>query len=142
MRVGDCLVVWKLDRLARSLKQLIQTVEALEKRGMRFLSLTEAIDTSTSGGKLIFYLFASLAEFERSLIQERTMAGLRSAKKMGRLGGRPSSLKATDLAMAKTLLKDCRITVEDIARRLNVASSTLYRYFPGRRSGLEDIVIR
>ena len=133
MRPGDCLVVWKLDRLARSLKQLIETVETLEKRNMGFLSLTESIDTSTSGGKLIFHLFASLAEFERSMIRERTIAGLIAAKKQGKVGGRPAALTADDLSMARTLLQNKDITMDAIARRLNIAPSTLYRYFPGGR---------
>ena len=87
MRDGDILVVWKLDRLARSLKQLIETVEGLEQQGVGFRSLTEAIDTTSAGGKLIFHIFGSLAEFERSIIRERTKAGLASARAGGRLGG-------------------------------------------------------
>ena len=89
MRSDDTLVVWKLDRLARSLKQLIETVEDLEERGIGFSSLTEAIDTTTPSGKLVFHIFAALAEFERSIIRERTMAGLNAARERGRLGGRP-----------------------------------------------------
>jgi DNA invertase Pin-like site-specific DNA recombinase len=138
MRKGDTLVVWKLDRLARSLKQLIETVEKLEARGMGLRSLTEAIDTTTSGGRLIFHIFGSLAEFERSIIKERTLAGLSAARRLGRRGGRPSALKAEDLVAAKALLKDANITVEDVAKRLSVAPSTLYRYLPGGRSSIED----
>ena len=88
MRSGDTLVVWKLDRLARSLKQLIETVETMEGQGIGFRSLTEAIDTTTSGGRLVFHIFGALAEFERSIIKERTMAGLVSARARGRVGGR------------------------------------------------------
>ena len=88
VREGDTLVVWKLDRLARSLKQLIETVEGLEKRQIGFLSLTEAIDTTSPAGRLIFHIFASLAEFERSIIRERTRAGLEAARRRGRIGGR------------------------------------------------------
>ena len=98
MRDGDTLVVWKLDRLARSIKQLIETVEMLEERGVGFRSITEAIDTTTSGGRLVFHIFAALAEFERSIIRERTVAGLASARARGRFGGRPPSLSDKDLA--------------------------------------------
>ena len=134
MRSGDTLVVWKLDRLARSLKQLIETVESLEGQGIGFRSLTELIDTTTSGGRLIFHIFGALAEFERSIIRERTNAGLASARARGRLGGRPRGLSDEDLAAAKALLSDPNIPVEEIAERLGVAVSTLYRYFPGGRS--------
>src|SRR4249919_2585508 len=103
MRQGDTLLVWKLDRLARSLKQLIETVEDLGSRGIGFRSLTEAIDTTTSGGKLVFHLFAALAEFERGIIRERTLAGLQAAQARGRLGGRPPALAAKDLAAAKAM---------------------------------------
>lgn len=132
----DVLVVWKLDRLARSLKQLIETVEKLEAQHIGMLSLTESINTTTSGGRLIFHIFASLAKFERSIIRERTTAGLRAAKQNGRIGGRPSALKEKDLAVARTLLQDASITVEDIAKRMQVAPSTLYRYFQGGRSAI------
>jgi DNA invertase Pin-like site-specific DNA recombinase len=137
MRKGDTLVVWKLDRLARSLKQLITTVEDLESQGIGFRSLTESIDTTTSGGRLIFHIFASLAEFERSVIRERTKAGLQAAHARGRLGGRPPALSREDLAAAKALLRDPAITVEQVAKRLGVAPSTLYRHLPGGRSGVE-----
>ena len=134
MRKGDTLVVWKLDRLARSLKQLIETVEAFGERGIGLRSLTEAIDTTTTGGKLIFHIFAALAEFERGVIRERTLAGLQAARARGRTGGRPPALKAKDLAAAKALLKDPEITVVEVARRLGVAASTLYRHLPRART--------
>ncbi|NEV62757.1 recombinase family protein [Thiorhodococcus minor] len=137
MRPGDTLVVWKLDRLARSLKQLIETVETLDARGIGFRSLTEAIDTTSAGGKLVFHLFGALAEFERAMIRERTRAGLASARSRGRVGGRPRSLGTDDLEMAKTLLANPEITVEQVAARLRVAPSTLYRYLPGGRAALE-----
>jgi DNA invertase Pin-like site-specific DNA recombinase len=137
MRKGDTLVVWKLDRLARSLKQLIETVEDLHDREMGFLSLTESIDTTTSGGMLIFHIFASLAQFERSIIRERTASDLAAARKRGRFGGRPASLSANDLIAAKALLRDSNITVKQIAKRLSVAPSTLYRHLPGGRSAVE-----
>ena len=137
MREGDTLIVWKLDRLARSLKQLIETVEHLEKLKIGFLSLTESIDTTTSGGRLIFHIFASLAEFERSLIRERTLAGLTAARKRGRIGGRPPSLTPEDLTIARAILKDPTITVQDVARRLNISKATFYRYFKGGRTVVE-----
>jgi|TARA_B110000211_G_C13980255_1_gene509037 DNA invertase Pin-like site-specific DNA recombinase len=134
----DTLVVWKLDRLARSLRKLIDTVEELEKQGIGFKSLTEAIDTTNSGGRLVFHIFGALAEFERGVIKERTMAGLKAAKDMGRTGGRPASLKIDDLIVAKALLKNKKITVKEAAKRLKVNPSTLYRYLPGGRSAIEE----
>jgi len=136
MRSGDTLVVWKLDRLARSMKQLIETVEGLDGRGIGFRSLTEAIDTTTPGGKLVFHIFGALAEFERSIIRERTNAGLKAARDRGRLGGRPPALSADDLAAARAMLRDPEITVEQVAKRLGVAPSTLYRHIPGGRGAL------
>jgi len=138
MRQGDTLVVWKLDRLARSMKQLIETVEGLDERGIGFRSLTEAIDTATSGGKIVFHIFGALAEFERSIIRERTTAGLKAARDRGKLGGRPPALSAEDLAAARAMLRDPEITVEAIAKRMGVAASTLYRHLPGGRSSLLD----
>lgn len=138
MRAGDTLVVWKLDRLARSLKQLIETVEALEGRGVGFRSLTENIDTTTAGGKLIFHIFAALAEFERGLIRERTIAGLASAKAAGRVGGRPRTMSESDVGAARALLSDPAISVAEAARRLNVSPATLYRYMPGGRTALRQ----
>lgn len=137
IRQGDTLVVWKLDRLARSLKQLIETVEDLDKRQINFRSLTEAIDTSTAGGKLIFHIFSALAEFERSLIRERTYAGLLAARSRGKIGGRPRKLDAAKLAAAKAMLSDPEITLEQVAQHLQVGIATLHRYLPGGRSGLE-----
>jgi DNA invertase Pin-like site-specific DNA recombinase len=136
MRAGDTLVVWKLDRLARSLRQLIETVEELHARQIGFRSLTESIDTTTSGGKLIFHIFGALAEFERAVIRERTQAGLAAARARGRLGGRPAALSADDLQAAKALLRDPEITVTQVAARLGVAPSTLYRHIPGGRSAV------
>jgi DNA invertase Pin-like site-specific DNA recombinase len=138
MRGKDTLVIWKLDRLARSLKQLIETVEDLGARDIGLRSLTESLDTTTSGGTLVFHLFAALAEFERSMIRERTRAGLQAARRRGRLGGRPPALTSQDLTEAKALLRDPAITVEQVAKRLGVASSTLYRHLPGGRSAVED----
>ena len=138
VRAGDTLVVWKLDRLARSLKQLIETVERLAVCDIGLRSLTEAIDTTTAGGKLVFHIFGSLAEFERSIIRERTKAGLDAARARGRVGGRPPALSEKDLIAAKALLANADITVEDVARRLKIAPSTLYRHFPGGRGAIKD----
>jgi DNA invertase Pin-like site-specific DNA recombinase len=137
MREGDTLVVWKLDRLARSVRQLIETVEGLEARGVGFRSLTENIDTTSPGGKLVFHLFAALAEFERGLIRERTMAGLASARARGRTGGRPRSLTDRDLIAIGALLADDQITVAEAAKRVGISPATLYRYFPGGRAACD-----
>jgi DNA invertase Pin-like site-specific DNA recombinase len=134
VRAGDTLVVWKLDRLARSLKQLIETVEMLSESEIGFRSLTENIDTTSPGGRLIFHVFGALAEFERSIIRERTTAGLTAARARGRVGGRPRSLSAEDLHIAKALLKDGKLTIAEIAERLEVAPSTLYKHLPRPRS--------
>ncbi len=138
MREGDTLVVWKLDRLARSMKQLIETVEGLEARGIGFRSLTEAIDTTTPGGKLVFHIFGALAEFERSIIRERTRAGLEAARARGRRGGRPKKLSEGDLRAARAMLLDGEITVADVARRLGVSPATLYRHMPAARSQVRE----
>ncbi len=133
-RSGDTIVVWKLDRLARSLKQLIETVEGLESRGVGFKSVTETIDTTTPGGKLVFTIFAGLAEFDRSIIRERTYAGLEAARSRGRVGGRPRSVSDDDIAAAKALLKDPEITVRKVAERIGCSEATLYRYLPSARA--------
>lgn len=133
MRSGDTLVVWKLDRLARSMKQLIETVDQLEDRQIGFRSLTEQIDTTTPGGRLIFHVFGALAEFERSIIRERSRAGLEAARARGRVGGRPRAMGPSDLVAAKALLADRSITVAEVARRLGVSPATLYRYLPAGR---------
>lgn len=133
-RSGDTIIVWKLDRLARSMKQLIETIEGLRVRGIGFRSLTEALDTTTPQGVLVFHLFSALAEFERALIRERTRAGLRAAKRMGRTGGRPAKLLEDDLDVARTLLANPDITVAEVAERLGVSPATLYRYLPAART--------
>jgi DNA invertase Pin-like site-specific DNA recombinase len=131
VREGDTLVVWRLDRLGRSLNHLIETVADLNDRKIGFKSLTESIDTTTSGGKLVFHLFGALAEFERDIIRERTQAGLQAARARGRLGGRRRA-KALDtpkkVAMAQALYADKSHTVGDICKTLNVSRATLYRY--------------
>ena len=126
LRPGDTLVVWRLDRLGRSLPHLIETVTELEARGVAFKSLTEEINTTTPGGKLIFHIFGALAEFERNLIRERTMAGLSAARDRGRGGGRPSSLTPAKKRLA-TEMKGDGVSMTEIAEVLNVARSALYR---------------
>src|SRR5271165_263803 len=133
-RSGDVLIVWKLDRLARSMKQLIETVEKLRSRGIGFRSLTEAIDTTTAQGRLVFHMFSALAEFEHSLIRERTQAGFAAARRIGRTGGRPPKLTADDIEAAKAMLANPDIGVTQIAHRLNVSAATLYRYIPAART--------
>jgi len=126
-RKGDVLIVWKLDRLARSVRQLIETVQLLDDKGVQLRSLTENIDTSTAGGKLVFHVFAALAEFERGVIRERTLAGLAAARSDGRNGGRPPALSDDDVALAKTLLAKGE-TMEKLMDRFGVTRSTLYKY--------------
>lgn len=131
LRSGDRLVGWRLDRLGRSLQHLIETVTELDKRGVAFSSITESIDTATSGGRLVFHIFGALAEFERALIRERTFAGLQAARARGRKGGRPKSAVLSDpkrLAMVLNLYKDKRNSIKDICRTVGVTRSTLYRY--------------
>lgn len=131
IRQGDVLVVWKLDRLGRSLKQLIETVTILQQRGADLKSLSESIDTTTPGGKLIFHIFAALAEFERDLIRERTFAGLVAARARGRRGGRPRAEGLNDdtkIALAQSLYQDQRNSIETICTILRVSKATLYRY--------------
>jgi DNA invertase Pin-like site-specific DNA recombinase len=132
LREGDTFVVWRLDRLGRSLKHLIETVTNLQTQGIAFQSITEQIDTSTATGQLVFHIFGALAEFERNLIKERTIAGLESARARGRLRGRPK-LKATEgkVAMARKLYADKTYTIEDICKTLNISRATLYRYISG-----------
>lgn len=138
MRQGDLLTIWKLDRLGRSLKHLIEVVTDLNARGAGFKSLQENIDTTTSGGKLVFHMFGALAEFERDLISERTQAGLKAARARGRVGGRPRGLsdKAQTTAMAaETLYREGKLSVRQIAQRLGISTSTLYTYL--RHRGIE-----
>lgn len=140
-RCGDTLVVWKLDRLGRSLKHLIETVNLLKERGVGLLSLQEKIDTTTSGGKLIFHVFGALAEFERELIRERTNAGLKAARSRGRLGGRPPKLTPKQIEMAKRLLKDPTVGVKEICQTLHISRSTLYRYCPQTNPAEREISV-
>ena len=128
LREGDTLVVWKLDRLARSLMQLIETAADLKARGIGLVSLTDAIDTASPGGMLVFHMLGAIAEFERALIRERTMAGLTEAKRKGRRGGRPRRLSEKDANAAKVLLAGGSLTAKEVAARFGVSKATLYRY--------------
>ena len=131
VREGDTLVVWRLDRLGRSLKHLIETITELNSRKIGFKSIQENIDTTTSGGKLIFHIFGALAEFERDIIRERTQAGLQAARARGRLGGRPKA-KALNtpkkITLAQSLYNDKNNTIDEICKTLNISRATLYRY--------------
>ena len=141
-RRNDVIVVWRLDRLGRSLKDLLDLIHRLDECGVGLRSLTESLDTTTSGGRLIFSIFGAIAEFERNLIRERTTAGLVAARARGRKGGRPRSLSKKDFAAAKALLADPEITVAEVAERLGTSPATLYRYLPtgGRSALLEESV--
>ena len=126
-RAGDTLVVWRLDRLGRSLAHLIETVRAMQHRGVHFKSLQEQLDTATSGGKLVFHVFGALAEFERDLIRERTQAGLAAARARGRRGGRPG-LSTEKVRQLRTLAADKTNSVMGICRTLGISRATFYRY--------------
>ena len=132
LRKGDSLVVWRLDRLGRSLKHLLETVSLLEERGIGFRSLQESIDTTTSGGRLIFHIFGALAEFERNLIRERTMAGLKAARARGRVGGRPRKLDAKKTELAYRLYDEKKYGVKEICQILGISKPTLYSYLNRR----------
>lgn len=135
LRAGDTLVVWKLDRAGRSLKHLIELLKDLQERGIEFLSLTEQIDTTTPGGKLIFHLVGALAEFERDLIRERTNAGLAAARARGRVGGRPRKLKTNGkVALARRMFTDQSHSVPEICGVLGISRATLYRYVKEAKS--------
>jgi DNA invertase Pin-like site-specific DNA recombinase len=131
VREGDTLVVWRLDRLGRSLKHLIETITTLNNRKIGFKSIQENIDTTTSGGKLIFHIFGGLAEFERDIIKERTKAGLEAARARGRLGGKPKAPSLNTpkkVALAQSLYDDKTNTIDEICKTLNISRATLYRY--------------
>ncbi len=133
LRAGDTLVVWRLDRLGRSLPHLIETVAQLQERGVGFRSLQEQIDTTTSGGKLVFHVFGALAEFERDLIRERTHAGLAAARARGRLFGRPKVLTPQQVKQLRSLAQDDRNTVAEICQTLGISKATYYRYLPDKK---------
>ena len=127
-RAGDTLVVWRLDRLGRSLKDLIALAEGLDKRGVGLKSLKEALDTTSSGGRLVFHMFGALAEFERDLIRERTRAGLTAARARGRLGGRPKRLTPEKRRLAVQLYRAREHSIAEICRLMGISKPTLYSY--------------
>jgi DNA invertase Pin-like site-specific DNA recombinase len=128
LRPGDTLVVWKLDRLGRSLRHLIDVIGELQRRDVGFRSMQESIDTTTPTGKLVFHMFGALAEFERDLIRERTAAGLAAARARGRLGGRPSAMTPEKLAVARQMYESRKHTVEAIAKTVGVSRTSVYRH--------------
>jgi DNA invertase Pin-like site-specific DNA recombinase len=135
IRSGDVLVIWKLDRLGRSLRHLVEMVGTLMEKGVGLQSLHDPVDTTTPHGRLTFNLFASLAEFERDLIRERTQAGLTAARARGRNGGRPKGIlpQAEATAMAvETLYREGKLTTRQIASKLSISKSTLYAYLRHR----------
>jgi DNA invertase Pin-like site-specific DNA recombinase len=129
LEAGDTLVVWRLDRLGRSLQHLISTIEDMRTSGIGFCSLSESIDSSTAGGNLIFHIFGALAEFERSLIIERTKAGLQASKKRGKRLGRPIILTPEQLRHAEKMIQSGQESVSGMAQILGVNRTTLYRRF-------------
>ena len=139
LRPGDTLVVWRLDRLGRSIRHLIDQLAGLQERGVEFRSLQENIDTSSSGGRLIFHIFASLAEFERDLIRERTKAGLATAAAKGRRGGRRPVITSAKLERALRLIKDKNLTVREAAAVIGVGKTALYEALKATGSEIEGI---
>ena len=132
-RSGDTLVVWRLDRLSRSLKDLIETVTLIESQGIQLKSLHESIDTASSSGRLIFHLFGALAEFERNLIKERTLAGLQAARARGRKGGRPPSLDSEKQKLAVRLYNEKNQSIIQICKMMGISKPTLYKYIHATR---------
>ncbi|KAG0290263.1 hypothetical protein BGZ96_006286 [Linnemannia gamsii] len=139
LRVGDTVVVWRLDRLGRSLKNLIQLVDCLETAKVGLRSLQENIDTNSSGGRLVFHLFGALAEFEHNLVRERTQAGLVAARARGRMGGRPKRLNPTKRALALKLHHERNHTIEEICKMMDISKSTLYNYLDKADSDVTGI---
>lgn len=136
LREGDTLVVWKLDRLGRSIQHLIQTVNDLQTKKISFKSLQENIDTETSGGKLIFHIFSALAEFERELIQERTQAGLKAARARGKMGGRPPLLDTRQITRMIEMYDEEKNTVAEICKIYAISRPSFYNYLKNRRQEL------
>ena len=128
LRAGDTVVIWRLDRLGRSLKNLIAVVEHLEVAQVGLRSLQENIDTASSGGRLVFHIFGALAEFERNLIRERTRAGMAAARARGRMGGRPKRLDPAKRALALRLHQEEKHTIKEICQMMGISKSTLYNY--------------
>jgi len=145
VRSGDSLVVWRLDRLGRSLKDLVEIVTNLESRGVGFVSITENVDTVSTSGKLVFHLFAALAEFERSLIRERTIAGITAARARGRKGGRKLKMDKSDVRKAAAMLLDPLMTKTEVAQHFGVTRVTLdaalkRENFPQNPAALKGII--
>lgn len=134
LRKGDALVVWKLDRLGRSLRDLINIVNDLEQREISFVSLQENIDTRTINGKLFFHIFGALAEYERGLIRERTKAGLTAARARGRTGGRKPAMSSEEIEQAKAMMSNKNLKVKAICQTLGISRATLYKYAPANKS--------
>lgn len=131
VRQDDTLVVWKLDRLGRSIQHLIETVKSLSDNKVGFKSIEENIDTTSSGGKLIFHIFSALAEFERDLIKERTQAGLKAARARGRLGGRPPALSPSEIKKLKKHHKKGELSIKEMCKMFGISKPTLYSYVNG-----------
>jgi DNA invertase Pin-like site-specific DNA recombinase len=137
-RTGDTLVVWRLDRLGRSLRHLIDLSEQLQQRGIGLKSITEAIDTSTPAGRFLFSILGALSQMEREIIVERTRAGLRAAAARGRRGGRPPALDEARVRAARAMLAGGTMSAGEVARQLGISPSTLYRHLPGGRGALSE----
>lgn len=133
LREGDTLIVWKLDRLGRSIQHLIQNIAALQDKKIYFKCLQETIDTTTSGGKLIFHIFSALAEFERDLIRERTEAGLKAARARGRMGGRPPLLDNRQINRMIEMYNEQKNTVGEICKIYDISRPSFYNYLKQRR---------
>ena len=137
-REGDVLVVARLDRLARSMRQLLATVEDLQARGIGLRSLHEAIDTTSATGRLILHIFAALGQFEVELLRERTRAALAASRARGRVGGRPRAMDAMKVTAARAMLSSGEMTAAQIARQIGCSPSTLYRHLPGGRAAIAE----
>jgi DNA invertase Pin-like site-specific DNA recombinase len=128
LRKGDMVIVWKLDRLGRSLKDLIEIIEQFKSMGVHFRSLSENIDTTSAAGELVFHIIGAMAQFERNLISERTKAGLSAARARGKVGGRKQKLSDSDIAKAKAMTSDKSVSISEIAKHFGISRPTLYKY--------------
>jgi DNA invertase Pin-like site-specific DNA recombinase len=137
-READTLVIWKLDRLGRSLRDLIEIVNRLEQRGVSFVCITQNIDTRTPNGKLFFHIFGALSEYERELIRERTKAGLTAARARGRKGGRKPAMNEEQIEQARAMMNNPKLKVKSIIKNLGISKATLYKYVPVRSSATEN----
>ena len=134
LRAGDCLLIWRLDRLARSLSHLLEIIDSLKMLDVHFRSLNEGIDTSSANGRLIFQIFGALAEFERNLLIERTRAGLKSARARGRVGGRPKALTQAQVEKGRALYSGTSLSIGEICEELGISRSSFYNYFKDRNT--------